>query len=56
VADKDPLILDFRNGRVLDGADLDEYYVSGPDDEPTNWDDAPRGPGRSGTRGLMMVP
>ena len=39
MADKDPLILDFRNGRVLDGADLDEYYVSGPDDEPTNWDD-----------------
>ena len=39
MADKDPLILDFRNGRVLDGADLDEYYVSGLDDEPTNWDD-----------------
>jgi hypothetical protein len=39
VADKDPLILDFRNGRVLEGADLDEYYVSGLDDEPANWDD-----------------
>jgi hypothetical protein len=39
MADKDPLILDFRNGRVLDGADVDEYYLSGPDDEPTNWDD-----------------
>ena len=39
MADKDPLILDFRNGRVLDGADLDEYYVSGLDDEPANWDD-----------------
>ena len=39
MTDKDPLILDFRNGRVLDGADLDEYYVSGLDDEPANWDD-----------------
>ena len=39
MADKNPLILDFRNGRVLDGADLDEYYVSGLDDEPANWDD-----------------
>ena len=39
MADKDPLILDFRNGRVLDGADLDEYYVSGLDDGPANWDD-----------------
>jgi hypothetical protein len=39
MADKDPLILDFRNGRVLEGADLDEYYLSGPDDEPVNWDD-----------------
>jgi hypothetical protein len=39
VADKDPLILDFRNGRVIDGADVDEYYLGGPDDEPTNWDD-----------------
>jgi hypothetical protein len=24
---------------VLEGADLDEYYVSGIDDEPTDWDD-----------------
>jgi hypothetical protein len=40
VADKDPLILDFGNGRVPEGADLDEYYVSGlDDDEPANWDD-----------------
>jgi hypothetical protein len=40
VADKDPLILDFGNGRVLEGADLDEYYVSGlDDDEPADWDD-----------------
>ncbi len=39
VADKDPLILDMRRGSVLDSADLDEYYVSGLDDEPTNWDD-----------------
>jgi len=39
VADKDSLILDFRNGKVLDGADLDEYYVSGLDDESANWDD-----------------
>jgi hypothetical protein len=39
MTDKDPLILDFRNGRVLDGADLDEYYVSGLDDGPANWDD-----------------
>jgi hypothetical protein len=39
VADKDPLILDFRNGRVLEGADLDECYMSGLDDEPANWDD-----------------
>jgi hypothetical protein len=39
VADKDPLILDFVNGRVLDGADLDEYYVSDIDYEPTDWDD-----------------
>ena len=39
MADKDPLILDFRNGRVLEGADLDEYYVSGLDDGPANWDD-----------------
>ena len=39
VADKNPLVLDFRNGKVLDGADLEEYYVSGLDDEPANWDD-----------------
>jgi hypothetical protein len=39
VADKNPLILDFRNGSVLDGADLDEYHVSDLDDEPANWDD-----------------
>ena len=39
MADKDPLILDFRNGRVLDGADLDEYDLSDLDDEPANWDD-----------------
>jgi hypothetical protein len=40
VADKDPLILDFRNGTVPEGADLDEYYMSGLDDyEPTSWDD-----------------
>ena len=39
MADKDPLILDLRNGRVLEGADLDEYYVSGLADEPANWDD-----------------
>src|SRR6266404_126057 len=39
MTDKDPLILDFRSGRVLDGADLDEYYVSGLDDGRANWDD-----------------
>jgi hypothetical protein len=39
MADKNPLILDFRNGRVLDGADLDEHYASGLDDEPATWDD-----------------
>ncbi len=39
MADKDPLILDFRSGRALDGADLGEYYVSGLDDGPANWDD-----------------
>jgi hypothetical protein len=33
------LILDIRNGRVLDGADVDEYYVSDLDDESANWDD-----------------
>ena len=39
MTDKDPLILDFGDGSVLEGADLDEYYVSGLDDDPTNWDD-----------------
>jgi hypothetical protein len=39
VADKDPLILDMVNGRVLDGADLDEYYVSAVDYESPYWDD-----------------
>jgi hypothetical protein len=39
VTDKDPLILDFVNDRVLDGADLDEYYVGDLDYEPANWDD-----------------
>ncbi len=40
MADNDPLILDFVNGRVLDGADLGEYYLSGLDgDPPANWDD-----------------
>jgi hypothetical protein len=39
MADKDPLILDFRNGRVLEGADLDDYDLSGLDDGPANWDD-----------------
>ena len=39
MADNDPLILDFRNGKVLEGADLDEYYLSDLDDGPANWDD-----------------
>ena len=39
MADNDPLILDFRNGRVLEGADLDEYDLSDLDDGPANWDD-----------------
>jgi hypothetical protein len=39
VADKDPLILDIRNGRVLEGADLDEHYVRGPLDGSASWDD-----------------
>jgi hypothetical protein len=39
VADKDPLILDFGDGRVPEGADLDEYYESGIDDESAYWDD-----------------
>ena len=32
MADKD-LILDFTNGKVFEDEDLDEYYVSGLDDE-----------------------
>ena len=39
MADKDPLILDFTHGRVVDGADLDEYYLGDPDYSPANWDD-----------------
>src|ERR1700751_1276612 len=40
VADKDPLILDLVNGRVLDGTHLDEYDASGFDDyESPYWDD-----------------
>ena len=39
MADKDPLILDFRNGSVLEGADLDEFYASGLDYESAYWDD-----------------
>jgi hypothetical protein len=39
VADDDPLILDFINGRVLDGEDLDEYDLSGFDYESAYWDD-----------------
>lgn len=40
MTDKEPLILHFGNGGVPEGADLDEYDVSGLDDEePTNWDD-----------------
>jgi hypothetical protein len=38
VADND-LILDFRNGRLPEGADLDEYYVSDLDYESAYWDD-----------------
>jgi hypothetical protein len=38
MANEDPLILDFGNGSVPDGMDLDEYYVPGLDDEPTDWD------------------
>ena len=38
MADKDPLILDFINGRVLGGEDLDEDDLSDFDDEPANWD------------------
>src|SRR5260370_41962561 len=41
MADKDPLILDFTNGRVFADADLDEYYAMGLDDDekPADWDD-----------------
>ena len=39
MTDEDPLILDFRNGWVPEGADLDEYYLGGLDDELSNWDD-----------------
>ena len=40
MADNDPLILDFRNSGLPEGADLDEYYVSGlDDDESADWDD-----------------
>ncbi len=39
MADKDPLILDFRDDGALEGADLDEYYVSGLDYESAYWDD-----------------
>ena len=38
MADKDPLILDFRNGSVPEGVDLGEYHVTGLDDEPADWD------------------
>ena len=38
MANKDPLILDFRNGSVPEGVNLGEYYVTGLDDEPTDWD------------------
>jgi hypothetical protein len=40
VADKDPLILDFTNGKVFGDEYLDEYYASGFDDyESAYWDD-----------------
>ncbi len=39
MADKDPLILDFGDGRALEDADLDEYYASGLDYESAYWDD-----------------
>jgi hypothetical protein len=38
MADKDPLILDFRNGSAPEGVDLGEYDVTGLDDEPADWD------------------
>jgi hypothetical protein len=40
VADKDPLTLDFTNGKVFGDEYLDEYYASGfDDDESADWDD-----------------
>jgi hypothetical protein len=39
VVDKDKLILDIRNGRALQGADLDEHYASGRRDGAASWDD-----------------
>ena len=33
MADKDPLILDFTNGKVFGDEYLDEYYASGLDDD-----------------------
>ena len=41
MADKEPLILDFTNGKVFADEYLDEYYRSGLDDDeqPVNWDD-----------------
>jgi hypothetical protein len=39
VAEKNPLILDFAGDGALEGADLDEYYVSGLDYESAYWDD-----------------
>jgi hypothetical protein len=38
MTDEDPLILDFRNGMVSEVADVDDY-LSGLEDEPSNWDD-----------------
>jgi hypothetical protein len=40
VADKDHLILDFRNDGVPEDVDLGEYYANGfDDDESADWDD-----------------
>ena len=40
MTDKDPLILDFTNGKVFGDEYLDEYYASGfDDDESADWDD-----------------
>ena len=40
MADKDPLVLDFTNGKVLGDEYLDGYYASGfDDDESADWDD-----------------